>query len=78
MEFSNLEPAFNENPATGTANRKTNVIYLEVDRTLKGGSIERFDGLFIEVPSFLPPNAKYAILLASRETGRQMLLYFPE
>lgn len=77
-EFNYNDANFDDNPATGTATRSTNVIYLEVDRTAKGGSVEHFDGLFIQVPAFLPANAKYAVLLTSRETGRQMLLYYPE
>ncbi|MBC7776249.1 MAG: hypothetical protein H7246_12510 [Phycisphaerae bacterium] len=75
------DPFFKDNPVTGTANTNTNVIYLEIDRSAKvGGFIEHFDGSFIENPDFLPvnPNSnKPAILLVSRETGRQLLLYYP-
>lgn len=76
-EFNSLNTTFDDSPAIGTANNKTNVIYLEVDRRSKGGELEHFDGLFIEVPDFLPSFAKYAILLTSRETGRQLIIYYP-
>ena len=75
-EFS-PNPIFDNLPATGWANTGTNTIYLEVDRTSIGGVIEHFDGLFVEPPSFLPSFAKWPILLTSRETGRQLLIYFP-
>ncbi len=72
-------PFFNNNPVTGVVNVFTNLIYLEIDRTAKGGIVEHFDGSFIERPAFLPPppnSAKpQAILLVSRDTGRQLLLY---
>lgn len=89
--FSNLDnsfefdegtdPYFQNNPVTGTANTNTNVIYLEVDRTAKvGGTVEHFDGKFIVLPGFLVTESdkNYAVLLISRETGRQLLLYFPK
>ncbi len=68
------------NTVTGTINTTTNIIYLEVNRTPNGGSIEHFDGQFIVRPDFLATASgrNYSILLVSRETGRQLLLYFPK
>ena len=76
-EFDGNNPNFDNNPATGTANTNTNVIYLEIDRSAKGGSVERFDGQFIAVPNSLLTEAKTTILLVSRETGRQLIIYYP-
>lgn len=71
-------PYFNENPVKGNINNNTNTIYLEIDRSAKpSGFVEHFDGQFIEKPDFLPTSSKPAMLLISRETGRQLLLYFP-
>ncbi len=66
------------NPISGFANLKTKEVQIVIDRTSKGGSVEHFDGQFIEVPDFLVAKAKYTILLVSRETGRQLLIYFPK
>lgn len=64
---------FNDNPVSGTVNIATNKIHIEVDRTAKsGGTLEKFDGQFV-VP---PANAQHAILLVSRQTGRQLLLLY--
>ena len=78
QEFDFNNTYFNNNPVKGTLNTSTNVVYLEVDRTAKGGGVEHFDGEFIVMPpGLLPANATQAILLVSRETGRQLLLYYP-
>jgi hypothetical protein len=78
-EFDFGNSFFNANPVSGSVNLSTNVIYFAVDRTAKGGFVEHFDGLFIDPPqSSLPVEGKYAILLVSRETGRQLLLYYPK
>jgi len=71
---------FKDNPVTGSINTTTNVIALEIDRTAKiNGFVEHFDGKFIATPTSIatiPPSAKpISIFLASRETGRQLILY---
>lgn len=76
MEFDFNNASVENNKVTGTININTNVIYLEVDRTPNGGSVERFDGKFIAVPDFLLLVAEKTILLVSRETGRQLLIYY--
>ncbi|MCB0530886.1 MAG: hypothetical protein H6574_01660 [Lewinellaceae bacterium] len=75
VEFNSTDPNLNNNPVSGFANIKTGEIYMEIDRTLKGGVVEHFDGQFIAVPVFLPSNTVFAMLLVSRETGRQLLLF---
>ncbi|MCY7329021.1 MAG: hypothetical protein LH618_10760 [Saprospiraceae bacterium] len=65
------------NPISGFANINTSQVQINIDRTASGGTIEHFDGQFIAVPNFLSAKAKYTILLVSRETGRQLLIYFP-
>jgi hypothetical protein len=78
IELDNINPFFDGNPVKGNINNNTNTIYLEIDRSAKpGGFVEHFDGQFIEKPDFLPASSKPAMLLVSRETGRQLLLYFP-
>ena len=77
-EFSD-HPDFNDNPVTGTIDTATNVISLDVNRTAKGGSIEHFDGQFIKKPATisLPANAQNSVIfLISKETGRQLILYY--
>lgn len=65
---------FNGNPVSGTVDVANDKIYLEVDRTAKpGGTLEKFDGQFVVPPASI--TAQYAILLVSRQTGRQLLLY---
>ena len=63
------------NPVSGSANLITKQVQIVINRSSNGGDIEHFDGQFIVVPSFLPANAELAILLVSRETGRQLLIY---
>lgn len=78
FEYDIQNPYFHENPVKGNVNNNTNTIYLEIDRSAKpGGFVEHFDGQFIEKPDFLPASSKPAMLLISRETGRQLLLYYP-
>lgn len=78
IELDDFNPFFDGNPVKGNINNNTNTIYLEIDRSAKpGGFVEHFDGQFIEKPDFLPASSKPAMLLISRETGRQLLLYFP-
>ena len=75
---SNNTSPLSNNPVSGTINTNTNVVYLEIDRTAQpGGTVEKFDGQFIGVPSVLF-NEKWPILLVSRETGRQLIISFPE
>ncbi len=77
-ELDGVNSYFDGNLIKGTINNNTNTIYLEIDRSAKpGGFIEHLDGQFIQKPIFLPASTKPAILLVSRETGRQMLLYYP-
>jgi len=75
-DFSRESNKTVQNPISGFANLKTKHVEIVIDRTSNGGSIEHFDGQFIEVPSFLLTKAKYTILVASRETGRQLLIYY--
>lgn len=63
------------NPVSGFVNINTNVVQLVIDRTANGGSIEHFDGQFIALPNPAVPGATAAILLVSRETGRQLLIF---
>ncbi|MBN8680903.1 MAG: IPT/TIG domain-containing protein [Chitinophagales bacterium] len=77
FEFNSDDPKFNNNPVSGTVNNNINVISLAVNRTAKGGIIEHFEGSFIEVPSFLVAKAKFVIYLVSQETGRQLIIYYP-
>ena len=63
------------NKVSGFANISTNQVLIIIDRTANGGSIEHFDGQFIVVPNSLPSTAILAMLLVSRETGRQLLIY---
>ena len=79
-EFINSIPNIDKNKAVGTINTNSNVIYIEVDRRPNGGTVEHFDGQFIVTPSFLfnvKTSKPYAILLISRESGRQLVLYYP-
>ncbi|MFN0013788.1 MAG: hypothetical protein ACKVU2_04500, partial [Saprospiraceae bacterium] len=69
---------FSNNPVKGNFNTNTNVVYVEIDRTAKGGTVEKFDGQFIGVPPFLENIEKWPILLTSRQTGRQLIVSFPE
>ncbi len=68
-----------ESPLSGTINTNTNVIYMEIDRrAIPNGILEHFDGQFIPLPKPDPATTKpYAILLISRETGRQSVFLFP-
>ena len=66
-----------KSPVSGFANLSTLEVQIVIDRTSNGGIIEHFDGQFIDKPGFLPITANYAILLVSRETGRQLLIYTP-
>lgn len=75
VEFNSADPNLNNNPVSGFANIKTGQVKMEIDRTLKGGLVEHFDGQFIAVPAFLPANTVCAMLLVSQETGRQLLLF---
>lgn len=75
VEFNSNDPNLNNNPVSGYANIKTGEVKMDIDRSLKGGFVEHFEGQFIAVPAFLPANTVYAMLLVSRETGRQMLLF---
>ncbi len=79
-EFDDDRPFFDNNPVTGTIDTTTNVITIAIDRTAKtGGTIEHFDGQFIKKPTTitLPANAQPVVwFLVSRETGRQLILYY--
>ncbi len=77
FDFDN-NSLFSGNPVKGNINTNTNVVYVEIDRTAKGGTVEKFDGQFIGVPPFLLNIEKWPILLTSRETGRQLIVSFPE
>lgn len=63
------------NPVSGSANLTTRLVQILIDRTGNGGSNEYLEGHFVEVPDSAPAGATAAILLVSRETGRQLLLY---
>lgn len=63
---------FDDNPVNGTVNISTNEIHISIDRRAKGGTLEEFDGQFV-VP---PANAQHAMLLVSRQSGRQLLLVY--
>ncbi len=65
------------NPVRGNMNVNSNLVYVEIDRTAKGGTVEKFDGHFIGVPPFLENIEKWPILLVSRQTGRQLIVSFP-
>jgi len=75
VEFNSKDPNLNNNPVTGFANIKTGQVKMDIDRRLKGGIVEHFEGQFIAVPAFLPANTVCAMLLVSLETGRQLLLF---
>ena len=64
-----------ESLVSGFFNISTREVQIVIDRTVNGGIIEHFDGKFIAVPDFLPASAQVAVLLVSRETGRQLLIY---
>ena len=76
QENHNTNPALgNGNPISGTWSFSPNEIHLTVDRTLNGGTIEKFDGQFINTYSGAPAFANAFMLLVSQTTGRQLILY---
>lgn len=75
VELSLDNPVLNNNPISGAWSENPNTIYIKVDRTQNGGTIEEFDGQFTGPYPGARPWAKFFILLTSRTTGRQMILY---
>lgn len=75
FEFHNAGNLFfNNNDVRGIVDATTGEIALEVDRIANGGTLEKFDGQFVVPPSTV--TAQFAILLVSRQTGRQLLLLY--
>ncbi|MEO6037622.1 MAG: IPT/TIG domain-containing protein [Saprospiraceae bacterium] len=60
---------------SGFANISTGEVQLTVDRTTHGGIVEHFDGHFVAKPNSVTVSGTSFILLVSRETGRQLLIY---
>ncbi len=66
---------FNNNPVSGNYNIQANNIFVVIDRSAKsGGFKDTLTGQFIPNLS-ATPQAKFTILLTSKRTGRQLVLF---
>lgn len=74
-EIHDSIPLLNDNPISGHYDTLSNVIFLVIDRSAKaGGYKDTLTGSFIaNLP--LQPNAFSTILLTSKRTGRQLVIY---
>lgn len=79
---------YHDNPVYGIIDKTNNYINFFIDRTSKNAGVEEFEGQFIdisdtdygndEIPSCGPPwvpGRSYMMLLTSRQTGRQLVIY---
>lgn len=77
-EFHSSNALLDDNPATGSFDPANNRIVITIDRTAKGGIKETYDGQYIPIPPGAPGGFnEAALLLTSREDGRQLVILKP-
>ena len=75
-QHEGTETFLDDNPVSGHYSFTTNEIFVVIDRTSKpGGYRDTLTGQFIQNIPQGPADAVYTILLTSKRTGRQLILY---
>lgn len=73
--FTNL--TLNNNPAYGTYDNQANHVELIIDRSSKGQAVDTLVGSF-SAPLDLAPDAQFTLVLRSKLSGHQLILFYKD